>query len=71
MHLNEMETKQFFKLWLGLIKFTNVKYNMDATFGFPESPREVNIQKALPIKDKLWHEVNLIGSKEYPFWKRL
>ena len=60
MHLAEIDVELFYKLWFGLIQFTNAKYNIDSAIGSPDTPGGVNADKVVPVKDKLWQEVSLI-----------
>jgi len=60
MHLTELDKELFYKLWFGLIQFTNAKYNINSAIGSPDSQGGVDANKVVPIKDKLWREVSLI-----------
>ena len=60
MHLTEIDKELFYKLWFELIQFTNVKCNINSDIGSPDSPGGVDANKVIPVKDRLWCEVNLI-----------
>ena len=60
MHLSETDKDLFYKLWFGLIEYTNVKCNIHADIGSPVSPGGINPGGVIPVKDMLWKEVSLI-----------
>lgn len=60
MRLSDKDAKLFYKLWLGLIYFVNKKHNIEPNLGDVKSPKGIDAQKLLPIKDKLWADVSVI-----------
>jgi len=60
MHLTEDDKELFYRLWFGLIQFTNTKFNIDPTIGPPGSSGGVDANKVVPVRDRLWCEDSLI-----------
>lgn len=60
MYLSEDEAKVFYKLWLGLLEYTNKKYKMNSKLKKLVSAKSINPQDLIPIKNKLWEDKNLI-----------
>ena len=60
MRLSDKDAKLFYKIWLGLICFVNKKHNIEPNLGDVKSPKGIDAQKLLPIKDKLWADVSVI-----------
>lgn len=60
MYLGEMEAKNFYHTWLGLLEFTNQKYNIAPELKKMRGAKVLNPQQLLPIKNKLWEDNSII-----------
>jgi hypothetical protein len=60
MYLGEMEAKNFYHIWLGLLEFTNQKHNIAPELKKLRGAKELNPQQLLPIKNKLWEDESII-----------
>ena len=60
MYLSSEEAKLFFKLWLGLLSYTNQKYSVNPEITEMKSPKGLDIQKIGGIRNKLWENENVI-----------
>jgi len=58
--LSEADAALFYKLWMGLLDYVNCKFQIDNSLGKLLSPRGLDIEKLLPIRDKLWTDIVLI-----------
>lgn len=60
MYLADYEAKTFYKLWLGLLEYTNQKYHVAPQIKEMVHAETLNPQELVPIKNKLWEDKLLI-----------
>jgi len=60
MYLSKDEAQIFYKLWLGLLEYTNNKYKLNPKLKKLVSAKSINPEDLIPIKNKLWEDKNLI-----------
>ena len=58
--LADEDAELFYKLWMGLLNFVNQKHKVKPGLGKLSSPKNVNIQMLMPVRDKLWEDVSII-----------
>lgn len=60
MYLGECDAKRFYKIWLGLLDFTNKKHKIVPQLNQIVRADAVDLQGLIPIKNKLWEDKYLI-----------
>ncbi len=58
--LKEDDAKLFFKLWLGVLSYTNQKYKLNPKLGEMKTQKGLDVESLISIKDKLWEDVSLL-----------
>ena len=58
--LSDEDAGLFYKVWMGLLDYVNQKHQIEPGLGKITSPKNVNIQMLLPVRDKLWKDVSVI-----------
>jgi hypothetical protein len=68
MKLLPEETKLFFNNWLGILSYTNDKYNLIQDFGHPKNPVGIKKETITILKNKLWDNVKIIDEYIDSVW---
>ena len=58
--LSDEDAVLFYKLWMGLLDYVNRKHSIDASLGKIISPKGMDINRLLPIRDRLWESESFI-----------
>lgn len=60
MHLNETDSSRFYKIWLGILEYTNQKYKTAPKLKAIRSAKSINPAELVPIRDVLWENTEII-----------
>lgn len=60
MYLEESEAQRFYRIWLGLLEFTNQKHQVDVELKELRDASMLDPQQLLPIKNKLWEDEDIL-----------
>ena len=59
-HLTDKDAELFYKLWMGLLDYVNQRYKIEPSLGRLSSPKNLDIDKLLPVRDRLWEDRRVI-----------
>lgn len=60
MHLNEIDSSRFYKIWLGVLEYTNQKYKAAPKLKGIRTAKSINPAELVPIRDVLWQNTGII-----------
>jgi hypothetical protein len=60
MYLNNTDIARFYKIWMGILDYTNKKYKVAPKLKEIKTPMSLNPADLVPIKDLLWKNSEII-----------
>jgi len=60
MHLSESDSSRFYKIWLGILEYTNQKHKTAPKLKAIRTANSLNPAELVPIRDVLWQNTEII-----------
>jgi hypothetical protein len=61
MYLNEQEKRIFYRIWLGLLDYTNQKHQINPKLEFMNNSKAIKPVDVAPVRNKLWENDTIIN----------
>ncbi|MBA1336805.1 MAG: hypothetical protein HPY66_3241 [Firmicutes bacterium] len=60
MHLNKDDIRKFYRIWFGILEYTNQKYNVASKLKLLGATKPINPNDVVPVRNALWEHDNII-----------
>ncbi|HBN84350.1 MAG TPA: hypothetical protein DDZ89_10945 [Clostridiales bacterium] len=57
MHLSEIESKRYYKLWKGLLEYINRKHEIDPKLPDIRTSKSIPVNDILPVRNVMWDNI--------------